>query len=219
MARLSAIIISLLLVFSFQVKAKSPPPGTGTSEIPANILIMLDNSGSMSAKLYNSVQVYYPLDVATDSSGNVYVMEYYNNRIKVFNSSGTYLRSFGGYGSGCNQWSYARQFTIYNDVIYIADTYGHKIKSLSLTGSCKDIGSTGFNYPHAIAVNSNYVFVGHSNSTFSVMDKRLNQRTNQSFSNHINYSWGMSFNKAGNKLSVSSYYLSLIHISEPTRPY
>ena len=206
MVRLSAIIISLLFIFSSQIQAKSPPPGTGTSEIPANILIMLDNSGSMSAKLYNSVQVYYPLDVATDSSGNVYVMEYYNNRIKVFNSSGTYLRSFGGYGSGCNQWSYARQFTIYNDVIYIADTYGHKIKSLSLTGSCKDIGSTGFNYPHAIAVNSNYVFVGHSNSTFSVMDKRLNQRTNQSFSNHINYSWGMSFNKAGNKLSVSSYY-------------
>ncbi len=206
MVRLSAIIISLFFVFSFEAQAKSPPPGTGTSDIPANILIMLDNSGSMSAKLYNSVQVYYPLDVATDSSGNVYVMEYYNNRIKVFNSSGAYLRSFGGYGSGCNQWSYARQFTIYNDVIYIADTYGHKIKSLSLTGSCKDIGSTGFNYPHAIAVNSNYVFVGHSNSTFSVMDKRLNQRTNQSFSNHINYSWGMSFNKAGNKLSVSSYY-------------
>jgi hypothetical protein len=133
-------------------------------------------------------------------------MEYYNNRIKVFNSSGAYLRSFGGYGSGCNQWQYARQFTIYNDIIYIADTYGHKIKSLSLTGSCKDTGSTGFNYPHAIAVNSNYVFVGHSNSTISVMDYRLNQRTNQSFSNHVNYSWGMSFNKGGNKLLVSSFY-------------
>ena len=76
---------------------------------------MLDNSGSMSAKLYNAVQVYYPLDVATDSSGNVYVMEYYNNRIKVFNSSGAYLRSFGGYGI-MYQWQYARQFTIYNDV-------------------------------------------------------------------------------------------------------
>ena len=98
MVRLSAIIISLFLVFSFQAQAKSPPPGTGTSDIPANILIMLDNSGSMSAKLYNAVEVYYPLDIATDSSGNVYVMEYYNNRIKVFNSSGAYLRSFGGYG-------------------------------------------------------------------------------------------------------------------------
>ena len=91
MVRLSAIIISLFLIFSFQAQAKNPPPGTGTSDIPANILIMLDNSGSMSAKLYNAVEVYYPLDVATDSSGNVYVMEYYNNRIKVFNSSGAYL--------------------------------------------------------------------------------------------------------------------------------
>ena len=117
MVRLTAIIFAIILGISFQVQAKNPPPGTGTSDIPANILIMLDNSGSMSAKLYNSVQVYYPLDVATDSSGNVYVMEYYNNRIKVFNSSGNYLRSFGGYGTTCNKWRYARQFTIYNDVI------------------------------------------------------------------------------------------------------
>ena len=74
MVRLSAIIISLFFVFSSQIHAKSPPPGTGTSDIPANILIMLDNSGSMSAKLYSSVQVYYPLDVATDSSGNVIIV-------------------------------------------------------------------------------------------------------------------------------------------------
>jgi DNA-binding beta-propeller fold protein YncE len=87
---------------------------------------MLDNSGSMSAKLYNSVQVYYPLDVATDSSGNVYVMEYYNNRIKVFDSSGAYLRSFGGYGNGCNQWQYARQFTIYNDKFILLIHMGRK---------------------------------------------------------------------------------------------
>ena len=98
MVRLSAIIISLFLIFSFQAQAKNPPPGTGTSDIPANILIMLDNSGSMSAKLYNAVEVYYPLDIATDSSGNVYVMEYYNNRIKVFNSSGAYLEVLVGYG-------------------------------------------------------------------------------------------------------------------------
>jgi len=68
-----------MFLLSFQAQAKNPPPGTGTSDIPANILIMLDNSGSMSAKMYNSVQVYYPLDVATDSSGNIYVMEYYNS--------------------------------------------------------------------------------------------------------------------------------------------
>ena len=155
MVRLSAIIISLFLVFSFQAQAKSPPPGTGTSDIPANILIMLDNSGSMSAKLYNAVEVYYPLDIATDSLGNVYVMEYYNTRIKVFNSSGAYLRSFGSYGSGCNQWMYARQFAIANNKIYIADTYGKRIVILNLDGSCSRTSATNYNYPHAITASSN----------------------------------------------------------------
>ena len=206
MARLSAIIISLLLVFSFQVKAKSPPPGTGTSEIPANILIMLDNSGSMSAKLYNSVQVYYPLDVATDSSGNVYVMEYYNNRIKVFNSSGTYLRSFGGYGSGCNQWSYARQFTIYNDQIYIADTYGKRIIKLSLTGKCIQIRATLYSYPHSIAINSSRIFVGNSGSSIEKFTTSgMYQSGYQHLSGYVNYAWGMSMNSAGNRLLVATY--------------
>jgi len=205
MVRLSAIIISLFLAFSFQAQAKSPPPGTGTSDIPANILIMLDNSGSMSAKLYNAVEVYYPLDIATDSSGNVYVMEYYNNRIKVFNSSGAYLRSFGGYGNACYQWQYARQFTIYNDVIYIADTYGRKVKSLTLTGQCKDVWFSSIQ-PHAIAANSNYVFVGYPGNGIYVLDHRLNSRTRQSInSNYLSYAWGMSINPAGNKLAIADY--------------
>ena len=169
MVRLSAIIISLFLIFSFQAQAKSPPPGTGTSDIPANILIMLDNSGSMSAKLYNAVEVYYPLDVATDSSGNVYVMEYYNNRIKVFNSSGAYLRSFGGYGNHVTNGNMLDNLRYIMMSVYIADTYGRKVKSLTLTGQCKDIGTAGVSYPHAIAVNSNYVFVGGPQNGISVI--------------------------------------------------
>ena len=66
---------------------QNPPPGTGTSDIPANILIMLDNSGSMSARLAGQ---FNPLsrDVNVDSKETSMFLEYWNNRIKKFDSSG-----------------------------------------------------------------------------------------------------------------------------------
>ena len=213
MVRLSAIIISLLLIFSFQVQAKNPPPGTGTSDIPANILIMLDNSGSMSAKLYASVEVYYPLDTATDSSGNVYVLEYHNSRIKVFDSSGKYLRSFGSNGYGCNQWRYARQFDIYNDEIYLADTYNHQTIRMSLTGQCIAKERTAFNYPHAIAAHSTFVYVGytswsgHGRYISAVHRNRMyaSNTIDTGYSSGLRYAWGMSLNSGGNRLIVADY--------------
>ena len=89
MARLRELIIALIIsiVFVANTNAKSPPPGTGTSDQPANILIMLDNSGSMSAMVQSSSGLYYPSQTQTDSAGNIYIMEYSYNRIKKYNSA------------------------------------------------------------------------------------------------------------------------------------
>ena len=107
MARFTKIIyFFIILCIGFQAQAKNPPPGTA-SNVPANILIMLDVSGSMSATLYSGVQIYNPTDVAIDSSGNVYALET-GGYIKIFNSSGTFLKKIGnGYGYNCNQWRYS----------------------------------------------------------------------------------------------------------------
>ena len=208
MARLTTVIIFLFLfLFSFQAQAKSPPPGTGTTDIPANILIMLDKSGSMSDALASNTVTQYPIDVAADSSGNVYVLEYANNRIKVFDSAGTFLRSFGGYGSGCNQWKYARQFTIFNDQVYLADHQGNRVLKLSLTGQCIGSGLTYFTKPFGIAVNSNYVFVGNYGNTIETLATGNLARTGyQNVAGGVNLSIGMSLNSAGNKLTVASFF-------------
>ena len=44
MRKLQALVGFLLLICAFGIEAKSPPPGTGKADVPANIYIMLDTS-------------------------------------------------------------------------------------------------------------------------------------------------------------------------------
>jgi DNA-binding beta-propeller fold protein YncE len=47
------------------------------------------------------------MHVAVDSDGNVYVADTSNHRIQKFTSEGTYIRTWGGFGSGDGQFNYA----------------------------------------------------------------------------------------------------------------
>ena len=100
------ILIAILLIFLIPINSfsKAPPLGTG-SLVPANIMIMLDNSGSMGwdlagAQLSSATSFLNgPTDVETDSAGDVYVFQPYNSyfegknyRIHVFGSDGTFKR-------------------------------------------------------------------------------------------------------------------------------
>ena len=212
MVRFSKLILILSISFclSFKTEAKNPPPGTGTSDIPANILIMLDNSGSMSAKLYNSVQVYYPSDVSTDSAGNIYVMEYLHNRIKVFDSSGNYKRSIGSYGWGCNQWRYSYQFEIHNDKIYLTDFYNQRLKVLDLNGRCLNNVYVNGRQPTGIAVSNNYTFVrfrGYYSQRTWIQKFRTSDLRNLGIqtlpSSYMTYGTAMNFNNSGTKILIS----------------
>jgi len=97
MKKLNLLLSYLLLLLAFTAEAKSPPPGTGKADVPANILIMLDVSGSMSSQTNTSKRLYYPTDTAVDSKGNIFVSELYYHRIKKYDSAGKLLKTIGGY--------------------------------------------------------------------------------------------------------------------------
>ena len=182
------IIIIFLLIFSIGTNAfsKSPPLGTG-SLVPSNIMIMLDNSGSMGWNLAGNElstvgELNRPAEIKNDSEGNIYVLQYDNTkvgstnyRMHVFDSDGTLKRRMlphqFQYPVRCGQQTQGTsRFDIYDDKIYILDqTYYQSsvIHVLSKTGQCLQI-KRGIDHPRygsrstpfrTIAVSENYVFL------------------------------------------------------------
>ena len=211
MARYSKIILIILLSLVYlNANAKSPPPGTGTSDVPANIMIMLDNSGSMRAQVNSSNALRYPSDIATDSKGNVYILEYSYNRIKKYDSSNNLLKTIGGSGWNCNQWYDAYNFQIYNDQIYIYSRNGPRdIKILDLDGNCVTRSSRYIipNGSQGIAVTSQFIYIKTSCSQISFYD-RNNFRllgSNSFPTSQLSCSLSMNANNSGTKLVVPNY--------------
>ena len=137
------ILIAILLIFLVPNSSfsKAPPLGTG-SLVPSNIMIMLDNSGSMAwdlggTQLTSDSFLNRPYDIETDSAGNVYVLQSgwtYNSdtgknyRIHKFNSDGELQSQFLEYGGNWHrdrpcgkQYYWSKKFAIHNDQIYIVN--------------------------------------------------------------------------------------------------
>ena len=66
------IILSLFFISS-NVIAKNLPPGSGISDVPANVLILLDKSGSMSARMVSGASTTNPRALAYAPNGDVFV--------------------------------------------------------------------------------------------------------------------------------------------------
>ena len=135
------IFILILFILSFfltplTLYAKKLPPGTGAGDVPTNILLMLDLSGSMNVNVDSTdAELFLPIDVDTDSDGNIYVLEHYRCQIKKFTSDGTYVKSMGNCGTSRtwhlkNPYAFAVNSSLGR--IAVANTFNHSVKIIDL---------------------------------------------------------------------------------------
>jgi hypothetical protein len=84
-------------------------------------------------------QFHEPIGIAVDASGDVYVTDYYNNRVEEFTSSGGYIGQFGtAYGpEGISTDSSGN--------IYVALSGQHRIDKYTATGSFIETWGWGVN--------------------------------------------------------------------------
>ena len=127
-------IILLFLIFQNYVFSKGLPPGTGSSDIPANVLILLDKSGSMSTSI-NTAGINKPQAVAVDSNGLSYV-GMSSSIVKLFFAGPTIddSWSFDGSGTFCGM-SDIKELRIHNDLLYVLDYNNDRLFRVELTGS------------------------------------------------------------------------------------
>lgn len=66
-----------------------------------------------------------PQGLAVDREGNFYVTDYWDDKVKIFNSNGEFVRAFGGSGSKDGQFKAIKAIAVddKNGYIYVTDNY------------------------------------------------------------------------------------------------
>jgi len=76
-----------------------------------------------------------PSDVSVSGSGQIYIVDGVNNKIKIFNKNGKYLHSFGTEGSGEGEFRFPLGIDLDSSGnIYVADTGNHRIQIFNPEG-------------------------------------------------------------------------------------
>ncbi|WP_455644303.1 NHL domain-containing protein [Paenibacillus chitinolyticus] len=100
-----------------------------------------------------SARLNHPIGVAVDSSGNMYIADTYNHRIRKVDASGKIStvagKGFSGYGGDGGAATSARLHTPYGVALdssgnmYIADTLNNLIRKVDVSGKISTIAGTG----------------------------------------------------------------------------
>ena len=116
--------------------------------------------------------------VAVDDDGNIYVSNSDRNQIIKFDPDGNYIKKWGTFGGGDNQFNWPSGIAVDNEGnVYVCDEGNHRIVKYSSEGTLLDEwgsqgGSDGeFNSPRGIAVDSsnNIYVIGHGNHRIQVL--------------------------------------------------
>ncbi len=183
MKKMKLIFIKIFLfslIYISHSYGKALPPGSGVADVPANVLILLDKSGSMGASSYTGARVNRTWQITPISNtGNVIVtdgstlrgVDHNNNALTNFYLSKNYYRARSN--SGCSTYYKSQYGLIYHsNKVYFLGGYNSRETNLyelnTSTGACKRIESFGRTVPYGRMLVSNdiLIFPNYQNKIF-----------------------------------------------------
>lgn len=117
-----------------------------------------------------------PRGAALDGRGRLWVADFGNSRLRVFDPSGGYLGGWGGKGSTTYGFNNPAAVAVAGDTVYVADTWNGRVEAFSLAGEPKAAAS-GLYGPRGVAVGpGGAVFVADTgNNRLMIYDASLKQ--------------------------------------------
>jgi DNA-binding beta-propeller fold protein YncE len=95
-----------------------------------------------------------PRDAAWDDRGRLWIADFGNSRLRIYDAEGGYLGGWGGKGNGPYNFRDLSAVTIGGDDVYVADTWNGRVEKFGIDGASKAT-ATGLFGPRGIAVGSN----------------------------------------------------------------
>ena len=95
-----------------------------------------------------------PRDAALDSRGRLWVADFGNSRLRIYDASGGYLGGWGGKGDGRHAFRDLTAVAIAGEDVYVADTWNGRVEKFGLDGTWKG-AAAGLFGPRGLAVAGN----------------------------------------------------------------
>ena len=93
-----------------------------------------------------------PRDAAVDGQGRLWVADFGNSRLRIFDSRGGSLGGWGGRNSGIYGLREPCAVAIHGEEICIADTWNGRVQCFTLAGEWKAAASSGLYGPRGVAI-------------------------------------------------------------------
>ena len=224
--RLKLIIFKIILSLFFisnNAIAKNLPPGSGISDVPANVLILLDKSGSMSARMVSGASTTNPRALAYAPNGDVFVGTISSGIKKLTYATNTADTSFANNGTYLSWTSnscytyYIMDMAYHNGFIYVASLFSSWIYRINATtGACDMMGyriqSGG--RPNKLEIKNNLLYFTNQYQGLQIYDISSSTPTQRGRNvinvTHARYSYAMSIDASASNMYF--YYSNRIYV-------
>jgi DNA-binding beta-propeller fold protein YncE len=117
-------------------------PGSGGAD--------LTYSAKTGSAGYENGQFYLPYGIGTDGHGNLWVSDYYNDRVQELSSSGQFIAAYGSKGSGEVQFNEPTGLAVNQSTgnVYVGDCGNHRVEELNSSGKYVRSFSTASGEPN-----------------------------------------------------------------------